>query len=146
MAKKKKEAEVKEEQVKEPEQEETTAEAEDVDGEKESDNVGDLDDSHDENMTTTSIENSGLISDLVEKMSQCEHQSTQTLALALGRMGYLYDMDIDDLMEVVASGYELQDQIQQHLEEHHSEELEDADDASEDNDKGGNNSGGFGAN
>lgn len=144
MAKKKKETEIKEEIKQEP-TEINADEPEKADTEEESnDDVGGLDDSHDESMTTTSIENSGLISDLVEKMSKCEHQSTQTLALALGRMGYLYDMDIDELMEVVASGYELQDQIQQHLEEHHGEEIEDADDGEDD--KGGTNSGGFGSN
>ena len=72
------------------------------------------------------LDNSGLIGDLTERMSGCHHEAINALALALGRMCSIHDMELDDtVFGVIQEGFQLQEDINAEMaKEEGSEEVE----------------------
>jgi hypothetical protein len=92
-------------------------------------------------ITEASMENSGLIGELAEKISETPVEAIATLALSLGRMSHIHNFQIDELYEMIKTGYTMQQEINDFIASEKDGEEDDDDD-----EDGGNDGGDFGAN
>lgn len=81
-----------------------------------------------EYITEGAMENSGLVGELAEKISESHTEAIATLSLSIGRMCQIHNFLLDDLYDMIKTGYEMQVEINQYIEEHVDEETKDEED------------------